>query len=610
MTLIRYLLCCLLLVLPVLSDAQTCAGPGETVIRLQPMSPLVPPGYHTYDGIIALADSLAQNFPGICMKVLYGTSLGGRQLAALKISDNVAVNEPEPEILFDAGTHGDEIGGPENLIRFARDLCLRYGTDTLVTDLVNTREIWLFLMVNPDGRVSMSRFNNAMVDINRDYGYMWDGAGGSTVPFSQPETRAVRECMNGHRFTAYLSYHSGFQQAAYPWAYQGGLPADIQNLYTLAMNYSTFSLYPFLEYGQSFNIMYPSNGMSVDYAYGTTGLACFTMELSTDKQPPDPAFYYNYNYPAMIEMIREAGWGIEGTVTDSVSGNPVPATLWIDNFFPVYNDPVAGDFHKYVIPGQHTLRVSANGYLSLLIPGLVVPAGGTVSVPVRLLPDTGWYAFRVCECSVPGDSAGDERYTPGALMAPDNIAYSIGKGGWVILDLGDTLVDADGNDLMVYEAGVPDEGFSCYASLSEDGPWTLAGSASGTAGFDLGTGNSARFIKILDDGDGPSGVPDEGYDLDAVAAHAGMYAETREPPGGMQLRIYPNPSQGMFTMIYSGRPAGYLTVSDMTGREILRIAIAQGTGHMDLTGQPDGLYFYSANSPGHYQNGILVKLTP
>jgi hypothetical protein len=83
--------------------------------------------YHTYEEIVALADSLVAEFPDICMKVMYGESIEGRELAALKISDNVIDDENEAEILFDGGIHGDEIGGPENCIRFARILSLLMG---------------------------------------------------------------------------------------------------------------------------------------------------------------------------------------------------------------------------------------------------------------------------------------------------------------------------------------------------------------------------------------------------------------------------------------------------------------------------------------------------
>jgi len=48
----------------------------------------VPPGYYTYEQLIAIEDSLATVFPAICKKIVIGTSVQNRQLAVLKISEN------------------------------------------------------------------------------------------------------------------------------------------------------------------------------------------------------------------------------------------------------------------------------------------------------------------------------------------------------------------------------------------------------------------------------------------------------------------------------------------------------------------------------------------
>ena len=82
--------------------------------------------YHTYEEIIALMDSLVTAFPDICKKTIYGSSVQGRELSALKISDNAATDENEAEIMFDGGIHGDEIVAAENCIRFAKMLCLAF----------------------------------------------------------------------------------------------------------------------------------------------------------------------------------------------------------------------------------------------------------------------------------------------------------------------------------------------------------------------------------------------------------------------------------------------------------------------------------------------------
>ena len=71
------------------------------------------------------------------------------------------------------------------------------------------------------------------------------------------------------------------------------------------------------------------------------------MEISTSKQPPTSQiqYYYQNNIPAMIEMIKNAGYGISGTITDSITGMPVEASIFVNNFFPVYTDPAVGDYH-------------------------------------------------------------------------------------------------------------------------------------------------------------------------------------------------------------------------------------------------------------------------
>ena len=483
---------------------------------------MVPSGYYSYEEIVAIADSLATSFPSICKKILYGhtTSPYSRQLAALKISDNVNDDEPEPEILFDGGIHGDEVGGAENLIMYARDLCLAYGNDTTYTNLINSREIWLYYMVNPDGRASMSRYNYSGVDINRDGGYMWNAEGESPGPFSQKESKALRACMLENQFIVYTNYHSGTEIIAYPWSYRGNSTPDVSHIHELAGVYSDSSGYANLIYGQGYNIMYAINGSYKDVQYGCFGNVGWSIEISQEKQPPSSQImmYYNYNVPAMTEMINRAGYGVEGIVTDSLTGTPIPATIWVSNYYPVYTDPVVGDYHKYVLPGTYSIKVTANGYKSKTISVVTVPATGSVVTDFQLSADPKHYAYRVISCQIPDNNFDDEGYTPASIGAPDDISYSLGKNGWIILDMGDTIHDGPGDDLKVIEGGTPDEGFLCYASKTMDGPWILLDTATGTASFDLSSGpiEKARYIRIKDDNDGPQYGAGIGYDLDAI----------------------------------------------------------------------------------------------
>ncbi|MEI7727706.1 MAG: M14 family zinc carboxypeptidase, partial [Bacteroidota bacterium] len=483
-------------------------------------NPLVPPGYYTYEQIIAIADSLATNFPSICKKISWGTSVGGRQLAVLKISDNVDTDESEPEIMFDGGIHGDEIGGSQNIIMFARDLCLGYGPDPTITNLINNREIWLYLMVNPDGRVAMSRYNNNGVDCNRDNGYMWDGEGNSWGAFSQVETKALRNGILDNQFVVYTNYHSGTEILSYPWSYRADAPRDYEHINQLASVYANSSGYSSLQYGQGYNIMYAINGSTKDFQYGSLGNIGWSIEISVDKQPPSSQinYYYNANKPAMLAIINQCAWGVSGIITDSVTGEPVRATVSVNNLYAVYTDPLVGDYHKYVVPGTYTIKVSANGYKSKTITNVAVPTQGTTTVNVQLDPAPNHFAYKVMSCRIPGNNFGDEGYTPGAIGIPDSIPYSLGKNGWIVLDMGDTIFNGPGMDFKVIQAGTTAKAYTVSGGNNMDGPFTTIGVGNGTTSFDLNTVplTKVRYLQIKDNGAGSAYGVGAGFNLDAV----------------------------------------------------------------------------------------------
>ena len=89
--------------------------------------------------------------PDIVHVFSIGKSYQGRDIWAAKISDNVATDEAEPEVLFDALHHAREHLTVEQALYLLHLLADGYGTDTQITNLVDTREIWIIFAVNPDG---------------------------------------------------------------------------------------------------------------------------------------------------------------------------------------------------------------------------------------------------------------------------------------------------------------------------------------------------------------------------------------------------------------------------------------------------------------------------
>lgn len=490
--------------------------------------------YHSYQDIVDVADSLVEYFPAICKKFIFGTSLGNRQCFALKISDNVNTDEPEPEIMFDSGIHGDEAIGPEIMIRFVRNLVLAYGTNPTITDLIDNREVWFYLMVNPDGRVNNSRYNNANVDLNRDWQYMWDAWGGSPGPCSQPESKHLRECMYNNQFVVHTTYHSGTVFLSCPWSYRPPYAPDWDHILNLGNLYASESGYSNLPVEPGYNGMYAINGSTKDSNYGIMGSISWSMEISEIKKPPVSQIitYYNYNYNPVLAMIEHAGYGIQGTVADAGTGTPVAAAVFVDDGLPSFTDPVVGDYHKYLIPGTYTVKVVANGYQSQTITGVNITSMNATTLDVNLQPQDGQFVYRFTASQIPDNNHSDEGNTKAVIGPPDMVNYSIGKNGWCVLDMLTPVADAAGPDIRVHEGDATPEGYTCYAGSSMDGPWVSLGTGTGTAEFDIAQSGlpEVRFFKIMDDGDGSANGNDAGFDLDAI--------EVLEESNGVYLAMF------------------------------------------------------------------------
>lgn len=475
--------------------------------------------YHTYQQTIDLIDSLATALPNLCKKVIYGQSVQGRQLAALKISDNVTIDENEAEVGFDGNIHGDEIGGGENMIRLARYLCQKYGNDPLITNLVDNREIWILPIVNPDGRVNLTRYNANGIDLNRDAGYLWDGEGNSTGFYSQPESKALRLMDQENQFSIHLTNHSGTEVYLYPWFFRTDACPDYAAELALANLYESNSGYANLETGPGTSL-YPTTGSTAESAYGCLGTHGIVIEISYDKQPPasELLYYFNINLPSMVKLIEYSGYGVEGTITDETTGEPVAATVFVGSTLPCYSDPEVGDFHKYVVPGTYNLTFKANGYQTKMVSNVVVSALSSTIADVQLTPENHQGIYRILASRIPNGNQSDEGATWNSIGQPDNMNYSLGKNGILVVDMQELVVDGAGNDLIVFEGDATPETFTLYGGSTMDGPWISLGAGTGTTEYDLGSTSlsEARFFKFVDDGDGSASVNDAGFDLDAM----------------------------------------------------------------------------------------------
>lgn len=483
--------------------------------------------YRTYAQLGAALDSLATDYPNICRLDTIGSSVQGRVMWAMRVSDNPNVEEAEPEIRLLGNIHGDEHIGTEITLYFLRYLLTNYSSNPQVQDLVNNREIWVLPTLNPDGKVANDRYNANGIDLNRDYGYFWDGWGGSPGPSSQIENKVAMQHLEQNDISLEYNYHSTAEYVNYPWDYHFHDPVDSQHIIILSEIYADSANLTAIN-GYDW---YQVNGSLQDYTIGTTGALAWTIETlePSGSSAIDQICYDNRD--ALMSLCERAGWGIEGVVEDSVTGDPVCARIEVLNpeRIDVYGDPVLGDFHKMIAGGTYDVRVSANGYTPKILSDVTVPSSGSTDMGiVSLAPNQSWlYAVKIAIVRYRDHAEESNRTRPRFALGPsDNRFFSLGQDGFIVLDMGVStpIIDIGGDDFTVYEGDDgADEGYSVFASNSWDGPWNSCGTGNGTSNFDLANAGmaEARYLRIVDDNSASSGQF-AGFDLDAVRFFASL----------------------------------------------------------------------------------------
>jgi carboxypeptidase T len=328
----------LALLLPVALAAPTTTAAAVTDF------PAGDTGYHTYAEMVADVNATVAAHPAIIEKLAIGHSYQGRTIWAVKISDNVAVDENEPEVLFDGLTHSDEHMGLEMTLHIMHWLVDGYSQYTRIRNIVNTREVWIILAVNPDGAeydISGGKFHfwrknrqpnsgtSAIgTDLNRNYGYKWGIAEGrtSTNPlaitymgpsaFSAPETRNVRDFLasrvvNGRQqIRTAITFHESGRLVMWPYGYtMANIPSDMtvddhNALVIIGKHMAATNGYR----PEQASDLYLTSGTTRDYEYGMYRIFSYTFELSVVDYPDDSliAPETGRNREAVLYLIEHA----------------------------------------------------------------------------------------------------------------------------------------------------------------------------------------------------------------------------------------------------------------------------------------------------------------
>lgn len=292
-------------------------------------------GYFTFAQMQTILDQMRTLYPNlISAKSTIGTSIEGRPVFMVKISDNPDVDEAEPEMFFNAVHHAREPMSMSQLIFFMWHILENYNTDKDIKTLVNSTELYIVPCVNPDGYVynqgtnpsgggmwRKNRRNNGDgtfgVDPNRNYAYKWgyDNTGSSTTKssdtyrgtaaFSEPETQIIRDFCNAHTFNLSFDFHSYGNYCIHPYGYVATNPNPELSLF---QQMGTFFVAEngFTSGNAQQTVNYTSNGGGDDWKYGEQTTKSKIYSFTPEIGPPAEGFY-----PASSRIIPICNTTIE-----------------------------------------------------------------------------------------------------------------------------------------------------------------------------------------------------------------------------------------------------------------------------------------------------------
>ena len=305
--------------------------------------------YHDYAEMVAEIQQAAADHPAIFSLFSMGSSYEGRTIWAGKISDNVGTDEDEPEVLFTHHQHAREHLTVEMALYTLGILTNEYGTTQQITDLVNSREIWMVFDMNPDGGEydiatgtyrswRKNRQPNAGspyvgTDLNRNWNYRWGCCGGSSgstssetyrgpAPFSAPETTVVSNFVNGRviggeqQITVAIDFHTYSELVLWPYGYTfTDVPSDMTQddhdvLVTMGQAMAATNGYT----PEQASDLYITDGTINDWLYGVHRILNYTFEMYpvTSGQggfyPPDEVIpaQTSRNRAAVLYLLEQA----------------------------------------------------------------------------------------------------------------------------------------------------------------------------------------------------------------------------------------------------------------------------------------------------------------
>jgi len=231
--------------------------------------------YHHHADLTTELQQLKSDHPYYMDLTSIGTSVEGRELWTVRITDPNVPAEGKYNIYIDGEHHGNEQLGGELCILLLHHL-LEDQSDPLVQRVLQESIVWVTPMLNPDGNARDRRSNANGIDLNRNYPFSHDPGGSrGDSPASEPEVAANVAFMETADLDLYITMHTGIVRLIHPWSYTEERAPDFSmydNLTDISENHG-------ITYGQASHVLYVAAGTAKDYGYGALGVPSFTYEV-------------------------------------------------------------------------------------------------------------------------------------------------------------------------------------------------------------------------------------------------------------------------------------------------------------------------------------------
>ena len=358
--------------------------------------------YPTYEAYESMMFQFATDHPDKCEIITLGTLPSGRKIMIAHL--NNGSGEGKPKFLYTSMIHGDETTGWILMLRLI-DYLLENPNAPEVQTVMNNIDLYIAPNTNPDGTYhsgnntvnGATRENANGIDMNRNY----PDPHGSAHPDGNnyaTETEWFMQFAQDIPFVMGANFHGGAEVMNYPWDNTYTLHADDAWWQLVCHEYADKCHLVNSNYMGDFNdgitngaAWYMIGGGRQDYMNGYAQCREVTIECSNVKTPNGSVLpnFWNYNKTSLFSYMNQCLYGVHGIVTDSITGEPLEATITIadhdDGFSFVESHMPTGDFHRPIKGGSYTFIVSKDGYCPKTI-NVTLDDNETINLEVQLVP--------------------------------------------------------------------------------------------------------------------------------------------------------------------------------------------------------------------------------